>query len=96
MSLNEALDRRAFIPVYVTKQAPCMAHCPAGTDVRLFIKLASEKRFTDAYKTIYQFNPFPSACGRVCPHFCQQNCNRVELDENLNIGAIERFLGDYA
>lgn len=95
MSLNEALDGRALIPVYVTKQAPCTANCPAGTDVRLFIKLASEKKFADAYKTIYQSNPFPSTCGRVCPHFCQQNCNRAELDQCLNIGAIERFLGDY-
>jgi len=95
VSLNQTVDKRVLTPVYVTKQAPCMANCPAGTDVRLFIKLVSEIKFTDAYKTIYQFNPFPSTCGRVCPHFCQQNCNRSELDENLNIGAIERFLGDY-
>ena len=95
MSINETINWGALTPVYVTKQAPCTAHCPAGTDVRLFIKLASEKKFAEAYKTIYQFNPFPSTCGRVCPHFCQQNCNRAELDQCLNIGAIERFLGDY-
>ncbi len=95
MSINVIEKKRVLTPVYVTKQAPCVANCPAGTDVRLFIKLSSENKFMDAYKTIYQFNPFPSACGRVCPHFCQQNCNRTELDQNLNIGAIERFLGDY-
>ena len=95
MSINKAVDWGGVTPVYVTKQAPCMTNCPAGTDVRLFVKLSSEKKFGDAYKTIYQSNPFPSTCGRVCPHFCQQNCNRTELDESLNIGAIERFLGDY-
>jgi NADPH-dependent glutamate synthase beta subunit-like oxidoreductase len=95
VSITKTVNWKVLTPVYVTKQAPCTANCPAGTDVRLFIKLASEKKFAAAYKTIYQSNPFPSTCGRVCPHFCQQNCNRAELDQNLNIGAVERFLGDY-
>jgi NADPH-dependent glutamate synthase beta subunit-like oxidoreductase len=95
MSIIKPVSWRVLTPVYVTKLAPCMTDCPAGTDVRLFVRLSSEKKFIDAYKTIYQSNPFPSTCGRVCPHFCQQNCNRNRLDESLNIGAIERFLGDY-
>ena len=95
MSKNEIENKGGLTPVYVTKQAPCITNCPAGTDVRLFIKLSAEKQFMEAYKTIYRSNPFPSTCGRICPHFCQHNCNRTGLDENLNIGAIERFLGDY-
>ncbi|MFH1319582.1 MAG: 2-oxoacid:acceptor oxidoreductase family protein [Bacteroidota bacterium] len=95
MSVNKTGNWRVLSPEYVTKQAPCTGNCPAGTDVRLFIKQASEKQFDEAFNTIYQYNPFPSTCGRVCPHFCQQNCNRIEFDENLNIGAIERFLGDH-
>ncbi len=94
MHLNKTGSWRVVAPEYVTKEPPCNANCPAGTDVRLFVKQAGEKKFEKAFKTIYEHNPFPSTCGRVCPHFCQQNCNRETLDEKLNVGAIERYLGD--
>lgn len=96
MSLNKTGNWRVLAPKYVMRQPPCTGNCPAGTDVRKFVEQTSKKDFAVAYQTILEHNPFPSTCGRVCPHFCQQNCNRSELDENLNIGAIERFLGDKA
>jgi NADPH-dependent glutamate synthase beta subunit-like oxidoreductase len=34
-------------------------------------------------------------CGRVCPHPCEDNCNRNELDGPVNINQIERALGDF-
>jgi len=94
MSVNKTGNWRVLKPKYEEKPAPCSTNCPAGTDVRLFVKQTSEGNFVDAFNTIYKFNPFASTCGRVCPHFCQQNCNRIQLDGGLNIGAIERFLGD--
>ena len=94
MSQHKTGNWRVLKPTYIERQAPCSSNCPAGTDVRLFVKQTSEKKFEEAYKTIYEHNPFPSTCGRVCPNFCEQNCNRLELDEGLNVGAIERFLGD--
>lgn len=94
MSLNKTGNWRVLTPTYITKTPPCNSNCPAGTDVREFVNLTSEKKFDEAFDKIYDRNPFPSICGRVCPHFCEQNCNRNELDEGLNIGAIERFLGD--
>lgn len=94
MSLNKTGNWRVYAPEYVNRQPPCNDNCPAGTDVRKFVNLVIEKKFSEAYQEIYKHNPFPSVCGRVCPHFCEQNCNRNSLDEKLNIGAIERFLGD--
>ena len=94
MSLNKTGNWRMFEPSHQNRLPPCTQNCPAGTDVREFVKLTGESKFTEAYQVIYQHNPFPSVCGRVCPHFCQQNCNRTELDAEVNIGAIERFLGD--
>ncbi len=92
--INKTGDWRIVRPVYETREAPCIANCPAGTDVRLFIKQAANNEFDNAWDTIQTHNPFPSACGRVCPHFCQQNCNRKDYDDYLNIGAIERYIGD--
>jgi len=96
LSKNKTGNWRVISPKYVDRRPPCTHNCPAGTDVRQFIRLAGEKKFGDALEVIYEHNPFPGVCGRVCPHFCEQNCNRNEFDEGLNIGAIERFLGDQA
>ncbi|NNF35507.1 MAG: FAD-dependent oxidoreductase, partial [Saprospiraceae bacterium] len=96
MSKNKTGNWRLMTPSYVDRTPPCNASCPAGTDVRAFVKQVSEKRFQEAFDTIYKHNPFPSICGRVCPSFCEQNCNRNELDQGVNVGAIERFVGDKA
>lgn len=37
----------------------------------------------------------PAITSRVCAHFCMEGCNRNTYDESLNVGSIERFLGDY-
>lgn len=95
MSINKTGNWRVVAPEYKNRQAPCTSNCPAGTDVRRFVDLAANGEFEQAHEVIYRHNPFPSICGRVCPHFCQQKCNRLYLDGNLNIGAIERFIGDY-
>lgn len=94
MTANKTGNWRLLTPSYADKTPPCNATCPAGTDVRKFVRLAGERKFNAAFTSLYETNPFPAICGRVCPHFCEQNCNRNELDEGLNIGAIERFLGD--
>lgn len=96
LSKNQTGNWRLMTPTYVDRTPPCNANCPAGTDVRAFVKQVSERKFQDAFDTIYRHNPFPSICGRVCPNFCEQNCNRNELDQGVNIGAIERFVGDRA
>jgi NADPH-dependent glutamate synthase beta subunit-like oxidoreductase len=62
--------------------------------VRKFIRLVSEGKWAEARETILEYSPFPSVCGRVCPHFCQMNCNRKFLDGEVRIGQLERLLGD--
>ncbi len=96
LSKNKTGNWRVVTPQYVDRRPPCNHNCPAGTDVRRFVRLASEQKYGEALQVIYEHNPFPGVCGRVCPHFCEQTCNRNEFDEGLNIGAIERFLGDHA
>jgi NADPH-dependent glutamate synthase beta subunit-like oxidoreductase len=39
--------------------------------------------------------PFPSTCGRVCPHPCESACNRKEKEGAVAINNVERFIGDF-
>ncbi|HSB06499.1 MAG TPA: FAD-dependent oxidoreductase [Thermodesulfobacteriota bacterium] len=83
-----------LIPRHRTGTAPCSHHCPAGIEVREFVRLMSEGKLDEAREVILERSPFPSVCGRVCPHFCQMNCNRRFLDGEVSIGQLERLLGD--
>jgi len=95
----------AFRPMQVEKAAPCQEGCANCGDIRGWIGtiaqrnktgLSRDQAFARSWRMIADVNPFPSALGRVCPHPCEQNCNRSTLDEPLAINAMERFLGDWA
>jgi NADPH-dependent glutamate synthase beta subunit-like oxidoreductase len=74
--------------------SPCMVGCPAHNNVQGYVSLASRGKFREALQLIKQTSPFPSVCGRACPHPCEADCNRSQIDEPLNIRAIERFIAD--
>jgi NADPH-dependent glutamate synthase beta subunit-like oxidoreductase/ferredoxin len=95
----------SFRPKQVEKTAPCQTGCPNCGDIRGWIGtvaqrektgLSLEEAYARAWRMIADVNPFPSVLGRVCPHPCEEHCNRSELDEALSINAMERFLGDWA
>jgi NADPH-dependent glutamate synthase beta subunit-like oxidoreductase len=72
----------------------CKVGCPAHIDVQGFVSLAVKGKFQEALKLIKLASPFPSICGRVCPHPCESECYRDQIDKPVAIHAIERFLGD--
>ena len=80
----------AYRPQQVEKTAPCQTGCPNCGDIRGWIGtvaqrektgLSLEEAYTRAWRMIADVNPFPSVLGRVCPHPCEEHCNRTELDE---------------
>ena len=75
--------------------APCKDACPIHQRAQGYIALVAEGRYSDAYKTILEENPFPSICGRVCNHRCEESCNRNLIDSPVNIMAIKRFVTDW-
>ncbi|NRQ49960.1 NAD(P)-binding protein [Aeromicrobium stalagmiti] len=82
---------------YVTSMPPCSNGCPAGEDVRGWLKHAeTEESYEDAWRQIMIANPFPAVMGRICYHPCETACNRGVLDESVGINSVERFLGDEA
>jgi NADPH-dependent glutamate synthase beta subunit-like oxidoreductase len=74
--------------------SPCKAACPAHIAVQGYIKLAAQGRYTDALELIKKENPFPAVCGRICPHGCESECTRGDLDEPIAIDEIKKFIAD--
>lgn len=95
----------AYRPRQVEKAAPCQGGCPNCGDIRRWIGTVAQREkiglerdeaYAQAWRIIAEVNPFPATLGRICPHPCEDHCNRSELDEPLAINAMERFLGDFA
>ncbi|MEM1619619.1 MAG: NADPH-dependent glutamate synthase [Fervidicoccaceae archaeon] len=77
---------------------PCVSGCPIGVDVPRFVKLLAERKFSEAYRVLTDRCPVPAITGRVCPQErqCEALCTLAKLDQPIAIGALERFLGDWA
>ncbi len=79
-------------------EAPCRNACPIEQRAMGYVALIRERRFADAYRTIKEDNPFPSVCGRVCNHRCEEACTRGANGghEAVNIMHLKRFVTDWA
>ena len=81
------------------KDPLCMKGCPVGVHIPRFIAAVREGRMDDAAKTVLSDNNLPAVCGRVCPqeNQCEKFCIRREkLGGSVAIGALERYVADYA
>jgi 2-oxoacid:acceptor oxidoreductase delta subunit (pyruvate/2-ketoisovalerate family) len=87
---------RTMKPVYVDRLPPCNHACPAGENIQTWLYFAEEGEYHEAWQKLMEDNPLPAVHGRVCYHPCESACNRAQLDEAVNIHAVERFLGDQA
>jgi len=75
--------------------APCKSACPAGVNAQGYVALIAAGKFKEAYDLIRQRCPLPAACGRVCQHPCEENCNRREIDQAVSVRDLKRFVADY-
>jgi 2-oxoacid:acceptor oxidoreductase gamma subunit (pyruvate/2-ketoisovalerate family) len=84
------------VPVYSEHSAPCNLACPAGNDVVGFIQALKTEGIEKAAAVLARTQALPSVCGRVCPSFCMQNCNRAAFDGAVNIRGLERYIAEHA
>ena len=76
--------------------ATCSNRCPGEVDVPAYLSLVAEGRNEEALLSHMERNPFPSMCGRVCPHPCETRCRREEIDSSVAIRAVKRYMVDAA
>ena len=75
--------------------APCVETCPANIDIQTYLSHVADGNFEAAIRVIKDRNPFPSVCGRVCPHPCETACRRNLVDEPVAINYVKRFAADW-
>jgi len=75
--------------------APCYDSCPIHGNPSGYVALTAAGKYKEAYESATEKNPFPSICGRICEHPCEQSCNRLNLDSPVSIAYIKRFLADW-
>ena len=78
-------------------EAPCVAACPTGIDIPLFIRQISTGNALAAAKTILDANIMGGMCARVCPTetLCEQACVREAAEgAPVRIGLLQRHATD--
>ena len=87
---------RTLKPLYMMQTPPCTQSCPISNDIRGFLRLLADKQdYEGAWRVLTRTNPLPATCGRVCPHPCEDGCNRRDFDASLAVNSSERCVGDY-
>ncbi len=75
-------------------RAPCGLTCPAHINVQGYVALIGAGKYKEALSLIRENLPLPGVLGRICPHPCEKECNRKDLDEPIAICGLKRFLSD--
>ncbi|MHB8176525.1 MAG: 2Fe-2S iron-sulfur cluster-binding protein, partial [Thermoleophilia bacterium] len=75
---------------------PCKYGCPTNVDIPGFIGLIAQGDYEESQRVLKTNLPFPAIVGRVCPHPCEGNCRREEVEEPVSIRLSHRFVGDVA
>ncbi len=75
-------------------RAPCTVTCPAGINVQGYVQLIGQGKYRQAVELIMERLPLPGVLGRVCPHPCEMQCRRGEVDTPVAIRDLKRFVAD--
>ncbi len=74
---------------------PCQVECPNATNIPSYMEKLRAGDIEGAAQILFEVNPLAAVTGRICPHTCEQSCNRKKYDESVSVREAERFLGDY-
>lgn len=73
---------------------PCVVACPAHTDCQGYVGLIANGQYEEAIKVTKDILALPASIGRICPHPCETECRRKNVESPVAIADLKRFLGD--
>ncbi|MGZ6272248.1 MAG: dihydropyrimidine dehydrogenase, partial [Candidatus Limnocylindrales bacterium] len=76
----------------------CIDGCPVRVNIPRFIDLVAEGDLHGAAESLLDDNALPCVTGRVCPQEtqCEALCLRGKKGDPVAIGALERYVADWA
>jgi glutamate synthase (NADPH/NADH) small chain len=72
----------------------CEEACPAHLKISEYIQAIYQDQPDESLKTIYEDNPIPAICGRVCMKHCEDACSLRLRGEPLAIRWLKRYAAD--
>jgi heterodisulfide reductase subunit A-like polyferredoxin len=75
-------------------RAPCTRACPANLSAQGYVQLIKAGKFPESLAIIMDRLPLPGTIGRICPHPCETDCRRQQMDEPVAICNLKRFVAD--
>lgn len=72
----------------------CTAACPAHMGIPAYIKAVREDDMEEGLRILYETNPLPEVCGRICTHKCETVCSIGNKGEALSIRWLKRYIAD--
>lgn len=74
----------------------CESSCPVQMHIPAYIKSIWEGDIEGGLRQIYETNPLPGVCGRVCTHNCETACAIAVRGEAIAIRWLKRYIIDSA
>jgi glutamate synthase (NADPH/NADH) small chain len=72
----------------------CTATCPAHMGIPEYIKAIRNNDLEEGLRILYDTNPLPEICGRICTHKCESVCSIGHRGEPLSIRWLKRYIAD--
>jgi len=72
----------------------CIASCPAHMNIPGYIETVRKGDMESGLKLLYETNPFPAACGRICTHRCEEVCALAHSGDPISIRWLKRYIVD--
>jgi len=72
----------------------CIATCPAHMGIPAYIKAVREENMAEALRILYETNPLPEVCGRICTHKCESVCAISHRGDPVSIRWLKRYIAD--
>jgi glutamate synthase (NADPH/NADH) small chain len=96
--LDEATVREQASRCIQCPEPSCQQGCPLHNRIPEWLALAAEGRFIEAAELSQATSNMPEICPRVCPQerLCEGSCILVGHAEPICIGAIEKFINEFA
>ncbi len=72
----------------------CTATCPSHMNIPAYIKAIREDNIAEGLEILYDTNPLPGVCGRICTHKCEDVCALSHRGEAISIRWLKRYITD--